>query len=189
MRLFLVICLPCFALGQVYVAGLGGAAALSNAAAASNAPVAASNYDSKIGPVFSAADGYHFTDWISAQAAYTWNRNRVTATEVTSAAFRQSLRDVRQDALDADLLVYFRPRTSRIRPYLSAGPGWVRVQATNHLGLRVAVGADLMLKKGWGLRYSFSEMMSANPIATGLRPPAGGKLMNFQNLFGVVKVF
>ena len=59
----------------------------------------------------------------------------------------------------------------------------------NKLGLRVAVGADLMIGSGWGVRYSFSEMLTANPLATNLQPPGQGKLMNFQNLFGFVKVF
>ena len=46
-----------------------------------------------------------------------------------------------------------------------------------------------MLRAGWGLRYSFSETMSANPFAAALNPPAHNTLMNFQNLFGFVKVF
>ena len=86
-------------------------------------------------------------------------------------------------------MLYFRARNSRIRPYLSAGPAWVRLLHEDKAGLRVAVGADLMIGSGWGVRYSFSEMLTANPLATNLHPPGQPKLMNFQNLFGIVKVF
>ena len=51
------------------------------------------------------------------------------------------------------------------------------------------MGIDVSVRKGLGVRYSFSEMMSSNPFAAKLNPPAGGSLMNFQNLFGVVKRF
>lgn len=86
-------------------------------------------------------------------------------------------------------MLYFRARNSRIRPYLSAGPAWVRLLHEDKRGLRVAVGADLMIGSGWGVRYSFSEMLTANPLATNLHTPGQPKLMNFQNLFGFVKVF
>lgn len=174
---------------QAFVAGLGGAAALSNGAAASAQPVGASNYDSKVGPAFSFEGGYHFNDWISVQAGYIWNRNRVIATEVAGATYLQEQATRGQSAISGDLMLYFRARSSRVRPYLSAGPAWVHLLSQDKLGLRVAVGVDLMARSGWGFRYSFSEVASTNPLAAALRPPAGGKLMNFQNLFGVVKVF
>jgi outer membrane protein W len=174
---------------QVFVTGLGGAAALSNAATATPSPPSASNYDSKVGPALNATIGYHASDWVSFQAGYIWNRNRIVTTNVAGATFSHTESTRGQYAVSGDLLLYFRPRTSRIRPYLSAGPAWVRLSKENKLGLRVAVGADLMIGSGWGLRYSFSEMISANPFATALYPPAQSKLMNFQNLFGFVKVF
>ena len=94
-----------------------------------------------------------------------------------------------QHSVGADVLLYFRPRSSHIRPYLSAGPAWVRSLSEDKPGLRVAVGMDLMLKSGWGFRYAFSEMMTANPFGAALHPRATTRLMNFQNLFGVVKRF
>ncbi len=171
--------------------GLGGAAALSNSAAASAQPVvSASNYDAKLGPAWNAGVGYHIDDWFSVQAGYIWNRNRIIASQVIGAAFLQK-EDVRtQHAIAADVMLYFRPRTSRIRPYLSAGPAWVRMLSQNKPGLRVAVGVDLMSRRtGWGFRYSFSEMTSANPFGKALQPPGQRRLMNFQNIFGVIKTF
>ena len=53
--------------------------------------------------------------------------------------------------------------------------------------LRVAVGLDLRLGRGWSVRYSFSESLSGNPIAAQLSPPGQRNLANFQNLFGVVR--
>lgn len=178
----------------MFVTGLGGAAALSNAATATPSPPSASNYDSKVGPAFNGAIGYHWNDWISLQARYIWNRNQIVSTEVSGGNLRQIGLTGKQYAVASEILVYFRPRSSRIRPFLSAGPAWVRFSSQdnvtqNRLGWPVAVGADVMLRAGWGLRYSFSETMSANPFAASLNPPANTKLMNFQNLFGFVKVF
>lgn len=177
------------ALAQVFVTGQGGAAALSNAAAATGSPPSASNYDSKVGNSFNAAVGYHYSDWVSFEAGYIWNRNRIISSEVTGSNFRQFNQDLSQHAVSGEFMVYFRPRSSRIRPYLSAGPAWVRLSNEDKVGFRTAVGVDLMIGSGWGIRYSFAEMISANPFAAGLRPPAEAKLMNFQNLFGFVKVF
>lgn len=177
------------AVAQVFVTGLGGAAALSNGAAASQSPVSASNYDSKVGQALNLAAGYHINDWFSVQAGYLWNRNRIVTTEIAGAAFVQRQSIPSQNALGADLLLYFRPRSSRIRPYLSVGPDWVYVLSQSKLGFRVAVGVDLMTRSGWGVRYTFSEMMSSNPFVQALTPPAKSKLMNFQNLVGIVKVF
>ena len=173
----------------MFVTGLGGAAALSNAATATPSPPSASNYDSKVGPALNATIGYHANDWVSFQAGYIWNRNRIVTTSVSAATFSQTESTRGQHAVSGDLMLYFRARNSRIRPYLSAGPAWVRLLHEDKLGLRVAVGADLMIGSGWGVRYSFSEMLTANPLATNLQPPGQPKLMNFQNLFGFVKVF
>ncbi len=176
---------------QAYVTGLGGFAALSGAAAVQSSPPAAASYDAKVGAALNFETGYHLNDWFSGQAGYIWNRNRIVSSMldapggmlVQQAAIRS------QHSAGADLLLYFRPRSSQIRPYLSAGPAWVRALSENKLGYRVAVGTDLMLKSGWGFRYSFSEMMTANPFGAALRPQAASKLMNFQNLFGIIKRF
>ena len=111
-----------------------------------------------------------------------------------------------QHAAIADLLLYFRSRRSRIRPYLSAGSGFVLLRSfaagplmgtltpatpqidSVKLPLRVAVGIDLF-HRGWGFRYSFSETITGNPFSATLDPPGSRRLANFQNLFGFVKYF
>lgn len=176
--------------GQFFAAAMGGVAALSSAAAAQANPAAASSYAPKVGPALNIEAGYHLTDWFSVQAGYIWNQNPIESAELSAASFRQISREEQQHSMGADLMVFFRPRNNWVRPYLSAGPAWVRVASENRLGFRVAVGADLMWRRsGWGVRYSFSEMMTSNPFASALHPPASGGLMNFQNLFGVVKTF
>ncbi len=181
--------LPNAASAQVFVTALGGAAALSNGAAAAPSPARASNYDSKVGPGLTVAVGYHFNNWFSAQAGYFWNQNRIIATEVLGEDFRRRESTQRQDIVAAELLGYVRPRGNRIRPFLSAGPAWIHISSVNKLGLRVAVGADLAIRPGWGVRYTFSETMLSNPLGTGLNPPIRGKLMNFRNMVGIFKTF
>jgi hypothetical protein len=173
----------------VFVAGLGGSVALSGGASASAAPVTASSYAADVGPGFSMAVGYHFNDWLSAQGSYTWNQNRVTTTEVVGAVFFQRGQTVPEHTSGVDLLVYFRPRTSHIRPYLAVGPAWARAIGEDKPGLRVAVGIDLMTRSGWGVRYTFAETMSANPFGAALHPAATSSLMKLQNLVGIIKRF
>lgn len=176
------------AAGQIFVSAQGGAAAISNGAAVSASPVAASSYDSRVGAAFAATAGLLVNDWIGFEAVYSANRNRILTSEV-SASLSQREFTATQHSWAAEGMLYFRPRDSRIRPYLSAGPALVRARGSSLGGLRVAVGVDLMFARGWGFRYSFSEVMSRNPLGTDLRPPIGGKLLNFQNQFGIVKVF
>src|SRR6516165_6411351 len=135
------------------------------------------------------------------------NQNDLTITEIVDSVHLQQDRHSSEHAVIADLLLYFRSRRSRIRPYLSAGTGFVRMFSTadgpvqgtltpvplqvdaTELPLRVAVGADLLFGGGWGFRYSFSETISRNPFSAALNPPGARRLANFQNLFGVVKYF
>jgi opacity protein-like surface antigen len=178
----------------VFVAGVGGSAALSSASVVQGTLPAAANYDPKVGPAVNVGVGYHFNDWVSAQAGYIWNRNRVIASELAGSAFSRVETTPNQHAVAFDALLYFRSRESRLRPYLSAGPALVNVElggsdSERRLGWRVAVGIDIALHDGWGFRYTFSEMISGNPFAKTLNPPAAGRLMNFQNLFGVIKTF
>jgi outer membrane protein W len=175
--------------GQVFVVGMGGAAALSGASVVRAAPASASNYDPKVGTALNFAAGYHFNDWVSAQAGYVWNRNLLITRQLTAGIFFEQQQQRAQHAIAFDAMLYFRARSSRLRPYLSAGPGVVRVLDQHKAGLRVAVGIDVKLRTGWFARYSFSEMASGNPFAEQLNPPASGRLMNFQNLFGIGKVF
>ena len=55
--------------------------------------------------------------------------------------------------------------------------------------LRVAVGLDLEVARGWSFRYSFSESLSGNPISDQLVPSGKRNLANFQNLFGAIYRF
>ena len=140
---------------QAYVTGSGGFAALSNASAVRSSPPAVSSYDAKVGAALNFEAGYHINDWFSGQAGYIWNRNRIVSSTFGSGSGMLVQQDAirSQHAVDAEVLLYFRPRSSQIRPYLSAGPAWVRALSENRLGLRVAVGADLMLKSGWGFQH------------------------------------
>jgi hypothetical protein len=113
----------------------------------------------------------------------------------------------RQNAAFASGMLYFRPRSSWARPFLSVGTGVVHFTAeprstgivnglippgefsATKLALQVAVGIDLKFKNGWGFRYSFAETSSSNPISRQLTPPASRMLANFRNLFGLVKYF
>ena len=179
-----------------YVSALGGFAALSGDAGSdfSRSQPRVSFYDPKNGAALNLAGGVHLNDWVSVQGSYIWNRNQVRLAEVTGSAFSQLTSETGQHALGADGLLYFRPRNSRIRPYLSLGPAAVRIRVgdtpvTWRPGLRTAVGIDLMLPSRWGFRYSFSEMLTGNPFHEIVRPSGSRNLMNFQNLFGFVKYF
>jgi hypothetical protein len=108
-----------------------------------------------------------------------------------------------------DLLIYFRKRSSRLRPFLAVGTGVVHLSSSqqrvtqiigaptlppsqfssNLAALHVPVGLDVRLTKGWDFRYTFSETLTSNPISGQLSPPASHNLQNFQNLFGVIKQF
>ena len=147
------------------------------------------------------------------QGNYIWNLNGLRITSVTApdstSVFYEQLRESDQHSVFADLLVYFRNRQSRIRPYLSVGGGVVRFNsraqtltvsrgepvvpptefASTKPALRVAVGIDLSIKPGWAFRYTFSESIRENPISHHLSPPGNRNLANFQNLFGFVKSF
>lgn len=198
----------------VFVGGLGGVSALSADArsviATGTAEVSA--YGPENGPAVNLFVGLHAGQYVTLQANYIWNRNDLTLSAVQlddeDAAFYEQARNSSQHALVGDVLVYFRERQSRVRPYLSAGIGAVRFTShargaalirrgvppppqieSTRATLRVAVGMDLALGSGWRFRYSFSESLSGNPISEALSPPAPRNLANFQNLFGVLREF
>jgi hypothetical protein len=141
-----------------------------------------------------------------------WNRNTLTLTSSSvdgTTSFFEERRGSTQHAVVGDALLYFRDRDSWIRPYLSAGIGVMHLQvgeptqlalrgqpsrppptfASTRPVLRVAVGIDLRVRRGWRFRYSFSETISGNGVSAQLSPPARGSLANFQNLFGVTTSF
>ena len=198
----------------MYAGGLVGLATLSADARSviSTDEVAASLYEPENGVATNLLVGAHVFDYVTIQGNYIWNRNALTlvsirTTGTTTSVFEQR-RTSTQQMVVGDILVYFRRRGDRVRPYLSAGAGVVRfesqldqtlaargtvppgptltdVRAT----LRIAVGLDLRTGGGWTLRYSFSESLSGNPVSEELAPSGQRNLANFQNLVGVVRSF
>jgi hypothetical protein len=201
--------------GDFYFGALGGMATLSadGRYILSGTSSQTSLYKPENGAALNLFGGWDFSQYASLQANYIWNRNDLTLVSTAfgpaGASDYQQARTSEQSSAIADLLVYFRDRKSRVRPYLSGGTGavWLSsstkalVTATGsppippqqfsdtNVDLRVAVGMDVRLAQGWWFRYSFSETISANPISDELSPPGQRMLKNFQNLFGLVRRF
>jgi Outer membrane protein beta-barrel domain len=201
---------PCLAGDNYFAGGLGGIATLSadHGADVSGSSSALTAYGTQNGPAFMIFFGRHFTDHISGQVTYGWNRNDITPDLVTFNGSGQSsyseLRDTRQQSVMADFMLYFQKRSSFARPYLSVGTGWTRLESSlvrlvsvtglptmlpsdfssSAPALRVAVGIDIFARKNWAFRYSFAETIRSNAISQRLTPPGPHDLANFQNLFG-----
>jgi len=171
-----------------------------------------SSYDPQNGLGVNFLGGKQLNDYVSIQGDYVWNRNALTlsaaAINGASAGKYQETMESSQQSAFASVLVYFRSRTSRLRPYLSVGTGVVHLSSSvtnvslqqgsliaprafdsNFIALRVPVGIDVKMHDGWYFRYSFSENISRNPISDQLSPPATHTFKNFQNLFGVIHQF
>ena len=195
---------------QLYAGALTGVSTLSGDARSlvSAGELVASLYKPENGPALNLLVGVHLHDYVTVQVNYIWNRNDLTLVAAAGDAFFEQPRRSSQHAIVGDLLVYFRARGDRIRPYLSAGGGVVRFASSSEgtaiargrippeprftdLGatLRVAVGLDVRASPTWRIRYSFSESLSGNPISGRLSPPGQRNLANFQNLVGVIRTF
>ena len=212
-----MVLLPAFAMGlqaQVYVGALGGVATLSGDNHSTvGLDSSFSSYDPKNGPAVEFLVGKDLSDYFSIQGEYIWNRNTLI---LTSAQFNDGAqmsytetRSSSQQSFIGDLLIYFRKRNSRLRPFLSVGTGFMHFYSSeqsintiignptlppqhfssNHAVLHVPVGLDIRLKDGWNFRYSFSETLSGNPVGPQLSPPGTHNLQNFQNLWGIVYRF
>jgi hypothetical protein len=151
--------------------------------------------------------------YVSLQGNYIWNRNDLTLVSTLSSpansSFYQQPMSSTENALIGDVLVYFRPRGDRIRPYLSQGVGVVHVSSrvngsvvssgsmlappgnstSTFPGSRTAVGLDVRVAHAWYFRYTFGENISHNPVSAQLSPPGQRLLKNFQNLFGMFRTF
>jgi len=213
-----VICIwPSLLLAQdsLYIGALGGLATLSGDGQSeiTNSSAATSLYDPDNGGAASVFGGYHFSRYVSIQGNYIWNRNDATLVSTLSnpagSAYYQQPMTSTEHAFVGDLLVYFRPRGNRIRPYLSQGGGGVhftsRVNGStvSSGGLlmppgnstsvffcsRTAVGLDVGIGHAWYFRYTFGENISHNPLSSQLSPPGQRLLKNFQNLFGLYRTF
>lgn len=196
---------------QNFVGAMGGVSTLSGdgRSIVSGGSTAVSLYKPENGPAAMLYGGRHVSDWISAQVSYATNGNDLLLTSVAvdgsvERTYEQSRR-VRMHTVVGEFMVYFRRRESRIRPYLSAGPGYTRVStkagdvrvlkgsaalpaaesASGSLAVRVAVGMDVRLGKGFWARYSFAETIQRNAVSKLLTPVGQRNLANFQNLFGV----
>ena len=197
---------------RVYVGALFGVSTLSGDARSVTTVSAAnaSMYKPENGAALDLFAGAHLARFVSLQANYIFNRNDLTlfASSTSPAAFYEQPRQSAQHAFVADLLLYFRNRQSRIRPYLGTGLAVVHfrspavtgglihgitppagdIESTN-VGLRSHVGLDVGLGRRWSLRYSFSETIGGNPISPHLTPMGERGLANFQNLFGLLMHF
>ena len=196
---------------MVYFGGMGGIATLSGDANAVITPTSAStsSYDPSNGGAASAFIGVHVFNYISLQADYVWNRNHVvlvsSINEPGASSFYRLPESVTQNGFLGNVLIYFRKRGSRIRPYLSEGVGAVLIHnqlssggivsgspalppaSSDHasVALRTSVGLDVRLCSSWYFRYSFGETITRNTFGDQLSPPEHRIAKNFQSLFGI----
>jgi hypothetical protein len=167
---------------------------------------AASGYKPENGPAVSPFFGVHVNDYFSLQGSYMWNRNAVRYHALRGTAFYDQRARTTHHLVLGDAMLYFRGRTSWVRPYLAAGGGLAHVvsdaaPAAGTLAgapgsfdayspvLNVAVGIDLDLRRGWKFRYAFAETIQRNRFSERLTPPGERNLAGFGNLFGIVKYF
>jgi hypothetical protein len=204
---------PMPAATDFYGGVLGGVSTLSADAGSQTTTqgLSLSAYSPENGGALNVFGGVHLHDYFSLQANYIWNRNDLVLSSTSSAAdtFYEQARTAAQNAFVVDVLVYFRRRTSRIRPYLGTGGGVVHLSSTGAIVTRAGaaatpppsefsstgpvfrshVGIDFRIHGPLSLRYSFSESISRNEISRHLSPPAPRRLANFQNLFGFLVRF
>ena len=194
--------------------GLTGVSTLSADARAVTSPsgVAVSLYKPENGLTANLFIGTHLNDYLTLQANYIWNRNGLTLVSTRAGggaiALSEQTRVSTQHAVVGEVLLYFRSRASRFRPYLSAGVRLVRFASDRtrddvvamttppepafsdrHATVRVAVGLDVSAGEDWLVRYSFSESVSGNSVSARLSPKGERNLANFQNLVGLIRVF
>ena len=179
----------------------------------SGTETAISLYKPENGPVLHMFAGRDLTNYFSVQGSVTRNSNAFSVTGSRTAAgveatFQQDYR-LRSLSGGGEGMFYFRPRSSRFRPYLSGGVGFASLRATaggvqiakGAVQLppakfdavkpywRTAVGIDVAVGQGWMVRYSFSEALTGNPISKQLQPPGARALADFQSIFGFLKRF
>lgn len=199
MRFFiLALCLLAarFSLAGVsgYAGTLGGVATLSADAGSQSATpgLALSAYTPANGGTLDIFAGADLHDYFSVQGDFIWNSNDLRLSSTSSnGSFYQETRSSSQEAAIVSLLVYFRSRKSRIRPYLAVGTGLAHLTSASEgliasggtpslppstfssigASLRTHVGIDIRLIRRLAFRYSFSETLSNNEISKQLSPP------------------
>lgn len=211
----LLSCGAAAAQSRIFAGGAYGIAAISadGQTQLSSTVSAVSSYKPQNGGVAGAFAGYHFNNWFSVQGLYFWQRNDLTINALRTGsgptALYEQKRDSSEHGVFVDFLIYFRPRTSRLRPWLATGAGAVSISSNLHVtalqegglplpperfsstqpAIRSSVGIDITAGRGWGLRYSFAETISRNPFGAQLLPRGERNLASFQNLFGLMKSF
>lgn len=195
-----------------YAGAMGGIATLSADAGSERAAqgLSLSSYAPTNGAALDVFVGAHLHNYFSVQGDFIWNRNRLRLNSTSSSgSFYQEDRSSSQEAAIFSLLVYFRRRGSRVRPYLGTGVGVAHLSSVTERivassgspalppdrfsstgpVLRSHVGIDLKLTRKLDFRYSFSETIGGNEISRNLSPRGSRLLANFQNLFGFVVRF
>ncbi len=192
---------------------MGGVSALSADGRATFTPgvTSTSLYKPENGPALNVFGGVHLNDYLSLQGSYIRNRNDVAmissiAPSQGGATGYEQSRTSRQDGIVGDFLLYFRKRSSWVRPYLATGAGVEFLRSTakqlNHVSgtpspppqefsaakaaFRSSVGIDVALGHGVQFRFSFAETIQGNEFSRYLSPPGQRPLAQFQNLFGFV---
>src|SRR5215469_8812514 len=200
---------------QIYVGALGGVASISGDARSTLSSVSSafSSYNPKNGGALELLAGKHLSDYFTVQANYIWNANDMTVAGGTSTGgTQQGYQEVRsssQQSVLGNVLVYFRNRDRRLRPYLSVGTGLVHFSSTqqhvdlsvgepllpprsfssNMIALNVPVRIDIAVCHGYALRYTFSETITSKPIVNDLSPSSQHAFKNYLNLFGFIRSF
>lgn len=196
-----------------YAGVIGGIATLSADAGTQHVPqgLNLSSYAPANGAAVDVFVGAHLHNYFSVQGDFVWNRNslRLNSSSSSSGSFYEQERSSSQQAAIFSFLIYFRPRSSRIRPYLGTGTGVAHLSSKSERllasggtpslppaefsstgpVLRSHVGIDLAITRKLDFRYSFSETIGGNEISRNLSPPGSRHLANFQNLFGFVVRF
>ena len=119
---------------RVFVGAVAGVSTLSADARSEITPDGAdvALYGPENGPALNVLVGMHVREFVTVQANYIWNRNQLALVSSRSSdlgpSFSEQFRTAGQHAIVGDLLVYFRERSSVVRPYLSVGVGAVRIE-------------------------------------------------------------
>ena len=116
-----------------YVGIVGGVATLSADAGSqpSNGGLSLSSYAPANGGALNVFAGADLHNYFSVQGNVIWNRNSLHVNSTSSSGtFYQEDRSSSQYAGILDFLIYFRKRTSRIRPYLGTGGGFIHLSSS-----------------------------------------------------------
>ena len=132
-----------------FLGAYGGISTLSadGSTKASGAGVNYSGYKPENGPTAVVFGGRHIIDWVSLMGSYGWNRNQVlmhSGSSITPQAYYEQPRTVTMHTWIGEVLIYFRDRRSRIRPYLSGGFGVTRTVTGEAVAPRDTLTVDIL---------------------------------------------